>query len=188
MPSEFQGVYLGMAKEEVDKKFTADGTHLTADGLETVTRFVRDSIQVGLAFAYRDGHVSVATAWYDYSLVPYRIKAERQNFLGFMMHRNDFDYQRCSFDIPGAPFVPDIGLVWQYPGYWVTATFAKPAEYFPDSMSFRPYFQFSIFDSLKTPADMWPNVVIPAAEPEQQYFREVDSVENIVRRLKDSRI
>jgi hypothetical protein len=187
MPSEFKGVYLGMAKEDVDNKFAADGTRLTKEGLETVTRFVRDSIQVGLAFAYRDGRVSVATAWYDYALVPKRIGAERRNFLAFLLHRNGLNYQYCSFNIPGAPFVQNIGLGWKYPGYQVVATFAMPIKYVPDSIPYRPYLQFSIFDSLTTPRDLWPDIVIPAPASELKYFREVDSVSNVVSTMMETR-
>jgi hypothetical protein len=128
----------------------------------------------------------VATAWYDYTLVPHRIDAERRNFLGFLLVRNGLDYQYCSFDIPEASFMPDVGLNWQYQGYQIVATFAKPAEQVPDSIPFRPYFQFSIFDSLTTPSDLWPNIAIPAAESEMPYFHEVDSLRTVVRAMREA--
>ena len=179
MPPDLKDLYLGIEKEEVDKRFTVQGTQLTDEGLETITSFMRDTLKIVLAFAYRDGRLSSATIWYDFSLVPHRVDEERRSFLWFVMDRNGMDYHRCSFDMPGVPFVPDIGLCWYHPGYQVVATFSKPSDYFPDTIPFKPYFQFAIFDSVTTPFDLWPNIVIPADEPEHRYFHEVDSLQGV---------
>jgi len=181
MPTEFKGIYLGMEKEEVDRFFTVEGTHLTDVGLETVTRFTRDSVEIGLAFAYRDGRLSVATAWYDYSAVPHRVDQERREFLDFVIDRNGLDYDRCSFDIPGVEHIPDIGLCWRRPGFQVVVTFSKPSYYLPDSLEFKPYYQFSMFDSVTTLFDLWPNIIIPADDREERYFHEADSLREVVR-------
>ena len=180
MPPDLRELYLGIEKEEIDKRFTVQGTQLTDEGLETFSSFIRDSLQIGLAFAYRDGRLSTATIWYDFSLVPHRVDEERRSFLQFVLDRNGMDYHRCSFDMPGAPLVPDLGLCWYHPGYQVVATFSKPSHLFPDTIPFKPYFQFSIFDSVVTTFDLWPNIVIPADEPEHQYFYEVDSLQKVL--------
>jgi len=184
MPPEFNGVYLGIAKEEVDQRFTVEGTQLTDKGLETITRFTRDSVEIGLAFAYRDGRLSVATVWYDYSAVPRRVDQECWSFLDYIIEHNGTDYDRCSFDIPGAEHIPDIGLRWRHPGYQVVVTLSKRSEYLPDTLKFMPYYQFCIFDSATTTFDLWPNMIIPADGRELPYFHEVDSLTEAVRTRK----
>ena len=170
-----------MEREEVGRRFPVQSTQLTDDGLETVTRFEGDSVQVGLAFAYRDDRLATATIWYDYAQVPRRIEQARPEFLTAMIERNGTEYQPCSFVIPGADFVPDLGLYWTHPGFRVAVTFAKPAADVPDGIESRPYFQFSMFDSVTSVVDLWPNIAIPADPVELRFFHEVDSLRNLVR-------
>ena len=181
MPDDVKGIYLGMERKEIDRLVPAQSTQLTDDGLETVTEFLKDSVHLGLALAYRDERLSTATIWYDYSLVPGRIDRDRPAFLAAMIRRNGPNYQPCSFVMPGADFVPDIGLYWTHPGFRVAVTFAKPSGVIPDSVESRPYFQFSMFDSVTSVVDLWPNVVIPADPAELRFFHEVDSLRDIVR-------
>jgi len=180
MPPELQDIYLGMEKAEVDKYFTVQGTQLTNKGLETVTLFVKDSVAIGVAFAYRDGRLITATIWYDYEQVPERVDSGRRRFLKHLIENNGPNYDHCSFVIAEGEFVPDVGLIWKHPGCLVTSTFSKPSYFFPDTISFRPYHQFSIFGAPITPWNLWKNIIIPAEESERPYLREADSLRSLV--------
>jgi len=185
MPAELQAIYLGMEKTEVDKYFTAQSTNLTNRGLETASQYVKDSVRIGVAFAYRDGRLATATIWYDYSLVPDRIDLERQAFLKTLIDSNGLEFESCSFVMDGGAYVPDIGLIWKLPGCFVVSTYAKPSYTFPDTVSFRPYFQFSIFDTTITPWHLWRNILIPAKDSERSFFREIDSLRQVERRQRE---
>lgn len=181
MPPELQNLFLGMEKTEVDKYFTAQSTQLTNRGLETATQFIRDSVRIGVACAYRDGRLTTATIWYDYALVPERVDRERWEFLRRLMEQNGPKYDLCSFVMEPGEYVPDVGLIWAHSGCIVTSTFSKPSDSFPDTVSFRPYYQFSIFGPPITPWHLWKNIIIPAEESERPYFREVDSLRTLLR-------
>ncbi len=183
MPADFMGTYLGMTKEEIDKIFPISNTRLSDIGLETNLGFTRDSVKIGIAFAYRDGGLLIATLWYDCVDVPQRVDSLRRDFLDYLIDRNGPDFQPCSFTIPGATFVPDIGLYWRHPGFGVVATFAKRRDNLPDSVNVHPYYQFCVFDSSVAPQEIWSNIVIPAKPEEMPYFQEVDSLrENVLQR------
>jgi hypothetical protein len=179
-PPELRDLHLGMEKIEVDKYFAAQSTQLTDRGLETASQFIRDSVRIGVAFAYRDGRLATATIWYDYALVPERVDRERQVFMRSLIDSNGLDFEPCSFTMDQGKFAPDLGLIWKQPGCFAVTTFSKPSYAFPDTMSFRPYYQFSLFDTTITPWHLWRNMIIPAVESERPYFREIDSLRQAV--------